>query len=121
MESLIDIDPTNKKHHRVKENNFLKFVDCNRENRNLLLGKSVTTVYSRPKSGTAQSKAGLRSIKGWLVSEWYGFLLRSFFTQVAPIFNYKFSCVKKFNCPMVYSEIPLGRDSFLCGDRSVGN
>ena len=58
MESLIDIDPTNKKHHRVKENNFLKFVDCNRENRNLLLGKSVTTVYSRPKSGTAQSKAG---------------------------------------------------------------
>ena len=30
------------------------------------------------------------------------------------------SCVKKCYCPIVYSEIPLGRDSFSCGDRSTG-
>ena len=40
--------------------------------------------------------------------------------QVVLIFDYKFSCVKKFNCPIVYSEIPLGGDSFSCGDRSIG-
>ena len=56
----------------------------------------------------------------WLVSACCGFLLRYFFIRVVLIFNYKFSCVKKFNCAIVYSEIPLGRDSFSCGDRSVG-
>ena len=56
----------------------------------------------------------------WLVSAWYGFLLSSFFIQVVLIFNYKFSCVKKFYCPIVYSQIPLGRDLFSCGDWSVG-
>ena len=35
-------------------------------------------------------------------------------------FNYRFSCVKKSNCPIVASEIALGRDSFSCGDWSVG-
>ena len=55
----------------------------------------------------------------WLISAWYGFLLRCFFVQVVLIFNYNFSCVKKCNCPIVYLEIPLGRDSFSCGDWSV--
>ena len=27
---------------------------------------------------------------------------------------------KLLNCPIVYAEIPLGRDSFSCGDQSVG-
>lgn len=35
------------------------------------------------------------------------------------IFTYKFSCVKKYNCPVVYSEIALGGDSFSCGDQSI--
>ena len=56
----------------------------------------------------------------WLVSAWFGFLLRFFFLQVVFICNHKFSCVKKFNCPKVYSEMPLGRDLFSCGDRSFG-
>ena len=56
----------------------------------------------------------------WLVSAWYGFLLRCFFKRVVLILNYKLLCVKKCNCPIVYSEIPLCRDSFSCGDRSAG-
>ena len=56
----------------------------------------------------------------WLVSACCGFLLRCFFIRVVLIFSYKFSCVKKFNCALVYSEIYLGRDSFSCGDQSVG-
>ena len=56
----------------------------------------------------------------WLVSAWYRFLLRCFFKRVVLILNYKLLCVKKCNCPIVYSEIPLCRDSFSCGDRSAG-
>ena len=55
----------------------------------------------------------------WLVSRCYGFLRRCFIIRVVLIFNYEFSCVKKFNCPIGYSVISLGRDSFVCGDRSV--
>ena len=50
---------------------------------------------------------------------WYGFLLRFFLIKLTQ-FNYRFSCVKKSNCPIVSSEIALGRDSFSCGDWSVG-
>ena len=47
---------------------------------------------------------------------------RCFSIRVIPstIFNHKFSPVKKRNCPIVYSENPLGRDSFSYGDQSVG-
>ena len=34
--------------------------------------------------------------------------------------NYKFSCVSKCNCLIVYSEIPLGRASFSRAFRYVG-
>ena len=40
----------------------------------------------------------------WLVSACCGFLLRCFFIRVVLIFNYKFSCTKKFNCATVYSD-----------------
>ena len=56
----------------------------------------------------------------WLVSAWYGFLLRCFFVPIVFIFNCKFSFVKKFNCTIVYSEIPRFRDSFSYGDGSAG-
>ena len=56
-----------------------------------------------------------------LVSTWYGFLLRIFFILVGFIitFNYRFSCVKKYNCLLVSSEISFVRDSFSCGVRLV--
>ena len=34
--------------------------------------------------------------------------------------NCKFSCAKKFNCATANSEMPLGRDSFSCGDQLAG-
>lgn len=57
-----------------------------------------------------------------LVSAWHEFLLRCFFIKVAfnIIFNYKFLCVKKCNCPRVYLEIPHVRALFSCLNQSVG-
>ena len=57
----------------------------------------------------------------WLVATWHGFLIRCFFILVTLniIFNYKFSCVKKYDFPMVYSELPLARRLFSCGDWSI--
>ena len=57
---------------------------------------------------------------GWFLT-WCGFLFRCFFMRVAFIIisNYKILCVNKYNSPMVYSEIPFGRDSFADGDRSL--
>ena len=57
----------------------------------------------------------------WLVFTCCEFLLRGFLLRVAfiIIFNCQFSCVKTYNCSVVYSEIPLGRNSFSRGDRSL--
>ena len=55
-----------------------------------------------------------------LVSTYYGLLLICFFRQVVLSFSYKFSFVKKFKRPIVYSEIPLGRDLFSYIEPSAG-
>ena len=59
----------------------------------------------------------------WLVSAWYGFLIRCFFIRVAliMILNYNFLVSRNLIVPMIYSEIPLGRDSFSFGDRAIDN
>ena len=53
-----------------------------------------------------------------LDSAWHGFLIRCCIIQV--IFTNKISCVKKYNGPMVYSEIPLSRKSLWCGAQPLG-